>query len=319
MAQPLYPSFTPTYHHDEYPAIDPTQPGLDCSSKIILVTGAGQGIGKAIAVAFAKAHAQGIALLGRTPHTLAETAAEIRQISPQTDVFASTADITVPSQVQAAVDSTVAHFDSTPPHVLVNNAGGLRGRGALIDVDLDDFWAGFELNTKGPLIVAQAFLRAVRQHAALAAPRTVINIPSGGAHLPYAPGAASYACSKLASAKIFEYLYHEHPAWTVFNMQPGVVATKLARQAGRKAPDAPELPAGCAVWLATQPEARALNGRFLWANWDVDELLQRKDDIQQRGLLTLTLKGWADDASVEELTGRARSVHRDADREKQSS
>lgn len=38
----LYPSFTPTYHNDQYPAIDPPQPHLDCSSKIVLITGAGR-------------------------------------------------------------------------------------------------------------------------------------------------------------------------------------------------------------------------------------------------------------------------------------
>lgn len=50
------------------------------------------------------------------------------------------------------------------------------------------------------------------------------------------------------------------------------------------------------------------------ANWDVDEMLQRKADIQKTGLLTLTLKGWAEDCSDEDLIARARSVYRDADR-----
>ena len=96
-------------------------------------------------------------------------------------------------------------------------------------------------------------------------------------------------------------------------MQPGVVQTDLARQAGRKAPDSPQLPAGFAVWLAAHPNARELNGRFIWANWDINELLERKDEIQKRDLLTLTLKGWAEDLNAEELKKRAASVHRDAD------
>ncbi|KAK4962757.1 hypothetical protein LTR10_000384 [Elasticomyces elasticus] len=309
---PLYPSFTSTYHSDQYAAIDPSQPSLDCSGKTVLVTGAGRGIGKAIAIAFAKANAQGIALVGRTLSSLDDAAKEIKQVNANVEVVVVTADITDSTQVQAAMDTIVDRFGV--PGVLVNNAGGLNGMGPLIDADLDDVWKAFELNVKGPLNVTQAYLRAHRTHSP-DTPRVVINLPSGAAHLPYAPGAAAYACSKLASAKLTEYLYHENPEWSVFNMQPGVVATDLARKAGRKAPDTPELPAGFAVWLATQPEAKAvLNGRFIWANWDVTELLGRRDEILSKDLLTLALKGWGEDVSAEEMKRRAVSVHRDADK-----
>lgn len=310
---PLYPSFTKTYHHNQYPAIDPIQPALNCSKKIVLITGGGRGIGKAIAIAFAQAHAKGIALLGRTKSTLDETAVEIREsTSGGTDVFPVTADIMKQSEVEAAMESTINHFGGRVPDVLVNNAGGLHGIGNLTDVDIDDFMKAFDLNVKGPLTVLQTYLRANRKHSP-DTPRTVINLPSGAAHLPYAPTACAYGTSKLANSKITEYVHHENPTWNVFNMQPGVVATDLARQVGRKAPDSPELPAGFAVWLAAHPNARELNGKFVWANWDVNELLEMKDEIQKKDLLTLTLKGWADDLNAEELKRRAASVHRDAD------
>ena len=308
---PTYPSFTPTYHHDQYPAIDPTQLDLDCSGKIVLITGAGAGIGQAIAVAFAKAHAKAIVLLGRTRSTLEHVAGEVKTASNgKTVAFITTADITSQSQVQAAFDSAIDHF-GTVPDVLVNNAGGLVGIGSLIDVEIDEFMKAFELNVRGPTTVAQTFLRACRKHAQ-ETPRTVINLPSGAAHLPYAPTAASYSCSKLANAKLTEYLYHENPSWNVFNMQPGVVQTELARQAGRKAEDKPELPAGFAVWLAAHPSARELNGRFIWANWDINEVLERREEIQEKDLLTLTLKGWAEDFNAEDLKRRAASVARNA-------
>lgn len=44
--------------------------------------------------------------------------------------------------------------------------------------------------------------------------------------------------------RMTEFLHHEHPEWKVFDMQPGVVATEMARQAARKAPDRPGLAAG---------------------------------------------------------------------------
>ena len=311
---PLYPSFTPTYHHEPYPAIDPTQPALNCSKKIVLITGGGRGIGQAIAIAFAKAAAEGIALLGRTKSTLDETAAQVKKNSGgSTDVFVMTADIMIQSQVQAAMDATIEHFGGRVPEVLVNNAGGIYGIGSLIDVDIDDFWKAYELNVKGPLTVLQTFLRANRKYAP-DTPRTVINLPSGAAHLPYAPMACAYGTSKLANSKITEYVHHENPSWNVFNMQPGVVATDLARQAGRKAPDSPELPAGFAVWLAASPRARELNGKFIWANWDIEEVLERKEEIQRKDLLTMSLKGWAEEYNAEDLKKIAGSVHRDADR-----
>lgn len=312
-----YPSFTPTYHHEQYPAIDPTQPALDCSKKIVLVTGAGGGIGKAIAIAFGKAHAEGIALLGRTKSTLDETAQEVKDASGGvTDAFVTTADITNQDQVQAAMDSMIDHFGDRVPDVLVNNAGGLVGIGDVIDVDIDEFMKAFDLNVRGPLTVTQVFTRACRKRSP-DTPRTVINIPSGGAHLPYAPKAASYSTSKLANAKLTEYLHHENPSWNVFNMQPGVVQTELARQVGRKGEDTPELPAGFAVWLSAHPSAKEVNGKFMWANWDVDELLKMKDEIQRRDLLTLTLKGWAEDTNAEDLKRRAARVAGNAERKEQ--
>jgi hypothetical protein len=51
------------------------------------------------------------------------------------------------------------------------------------------------------------------------------------------------------------------------------------------------LPAGFSLWL-TSPEARFLDGKFLWANWDADELVARKDEIEKKGLLDLQLVGW---------------------------
>jgi NAD(P)-dependent dehydrogenase (short-subunit alcohol dehydrogenase family) len=239
---------------------------------------------------------------------LDETAAKIRTTSPGTDAFVQTADITNQDQVQSAIDAAIKHFDGTVPNVLVNNAGGLRGFGSLIDVDINDFWQAFELNIKGPLMVSQTFLRSVREHSSLQESLTIINIPSGAVHVPYLPGAGAYGSSKMAMSKITEYLHHENPNWFVINMQPGVVATELARLAGRQAPDAPELPAGMGVWLATQPEKReevrrVLNGKFLWAYWDVDEMLQKGEEIERRDLLTLGLKGWAEDFNAEELSG----------------
>ena len=57
--------FITSSRHDTYPAIDPTK--ADLSGKVVLVTGASKGIGKAIALTFAQAGIRGLALLARSP------------------------------------------------------------------------------------------------------------------------------------------------------------------------------------------------------------------------------------------------------------
>lgn len=52
-----------------------------------------------------------------------------------------------------------------------------------------------------------------------------------------------------------------------------------------------QLPAHFTVWL-TSPEGSFLNGKSVWANWDVDELKAKKDAIQQSQLYTAGINGW---------------------------
>lgn len=51
------------------------------------------------------------------------------------------------------------------------------------------------------------------------------------------------------------------------------------------------LPGSYCVWLAASKDADCLKGRFLWSNWDVNELMQRADDIKKQNLLTHGLIG----------------------------
>jgi hypothetical protein len=51
------------------------------------------------------------------------------------------------------------------------------------------------------------------------------------------------------------------------------------------------LPAHFFVWLTT-PEATFLNGRFVFANWDAEQLVARKDEIASSDLLTSVVQGW---------------------------
>lgn len=55
--------------------------------------------------------------------------------------------------------------------------------------------------------------------------------------------------------------------------------------------DSPELPGHTAVWLCSN-EARFLRGKFVWANWDAEELLQKKAQIEGSPMLTINCIGW---------------------------
>ena len=55
--------------------------------------------------------------------------------------------------------------------------------------------------------------------------------------------------------------------------------------------DLVSLPASFNVWLAS-PEARFLKGKFLWANWDVDELKAQAKEIEASTQLSIGLGGW---------------------------
>lgn len=101
--------------------------------------------------------------------------------------------------------------------------------------------------------------------------------------------------------KLDEYLAQENPQLRVFTVHPGVVPTKMVEKvmgsldqlpAGAHLDD-PELSANFMVWLAS-PEADFLkSGRFLWANWDVEELVARKAEIDaDPSLFRITIGGW---------------------------
>jgi len=99
--------------------------------------------------------------------------------------------------------------------------------------------------------------------------------------------------SKLAMNRFMEYLAGSYgEQWLMsYALHPGGVKTRMSSEKG-KVPekltemcvDSPDLSAGMAVWLSKEPRPW-LNGRYVAANWDVDELLERKDEIASSDML----------------------------------
>jgi hypothetical protein len=61
-----------------------------------------------------------------------------------------------------------------------------------------------------------------------------------------------------------------------------------------------ELPAHFLVWLS-QPKTKFLNGKMVWANWDVDELEAKEDGIQRSSIMTMGYTGWPFHPSTPEV------------------
>lgn len=182
--------------------------------------------------------------------------------------------------------------------ILVANAGYLPTPGAVAATDTAEWWKGFEINVLGTYLLAKAFVNQTRP---VVHTPVFIGLNTGAAHMGSAVGPmSSYAASKLAAATVLEFLQTENKDIKVFSVSPGVVETDMAVKSNKPLPtdDSPELMGHTAVWLAG-PDSDFLNGRFIWANWDLEELSKSKDKITSSPhLLRVTLDGWSNSFSV---------------------
>ena len=135
-----FPSFTKTWHDDTYPAIDPKKrPELAQKGKIVVITGGGTGIGRAIAQAFAAAGAAKVAILGRRDEMLQETKRIIEAKNSAVIITTHPTDITDPTAVKKAA-ANIGRFD-----ILVSNAAHLPTLQPLLDAPVEDWWRAFEV------------------------------------------------------------------------------------------------------------------------------------------------------------------------------
>jgi 3-oxoacyl-[acyl-carrier protein] reductase len=131
---------------------------LGLQEKVVLVTGASKGLGKAIAEAFA-AEGSRVALTARNQRELEQIVQEIQQRDGQ--AIALAADLTNANAVNHLVAETIAHFGTV--HVLVNNAGSI-GRFAAFEELSDDDWANlFNVNLFSAVRITRAVLPAMRK------------------------------------------------------------------------------------------------------------------------------------------------------------
>ncbi|MEU9194145.1 SDR family NAD(P)-dependent oxidoreductase [Streptomyces hundungensis] len=229
---------------------------LRFAHKTVLVTGAGSGLGRTVALAFAAEGAR-VAVAGRTAASLDETAALIARAGGTAAVFI--ADVSRPPAVRALVADVVERFGSLD--VAVNNAGVFRGGAPLVELSEDDWQTLISVNVTGVLHALQAEIAQMRTQAAGGA---IVNIASNlGAH-SRRPGLAAYAASKAAVSALTRgaALDHIRDGVRINAVSPGPLDTAMSlhpgeSEEGRAARMKEDLPLG-RVLTTTEAAAAVL-------------------------------------------------------------
>jgi NAD(P)-dependent dehydrogenase (short-subunit alcohol dehydrogenase family) len=191
----------------------------DLSGKTALVTGASRGIGRATALALAKAGAQVLVHYGRSAAEAAVTVAEIRQAGGRAEIVA--ADMEAPDGPHKLAKQ-VRNIVGDRLDILVANAGVSKGV-SIEDTTVEDFDRLFAVNVRAPFFIVQQLLPI------LGSGSSVVLLSSLAAHAPVA-GIAAYASTKGAIdtlVKHFAAAFGERGI-RVNAVAPGVVETDMS-------------------------------------------------------------------------------------------
>ncbi|MEE9398726.1 MAG: glucose 1-dehydrogenase [Dehalococcoidales bacterium] len=193
---------------------------FDLTGKVAIVTGAGRGIGRAIAIGLAE-HGADVVVLARTKSEIGEVAKEIQKMGRK--ALALTLDMTEISQFDTVVNETMREFGHID--ILVNNAGTAFIVPAT-EVTEEQWDSAFNLNTKGPFFLGQKVgNQMIKQNNG----GSIINITSEVVEAtertplgPYCPSkSALHGITKLLAKEWGEYKIR------VNSLAPCFVRTKL--------------------------------------------------------------------------------------------
>ncbi|MFP1646064.1 SDR family NAD(P)-dependent oxidoreductase [Pontitalea aquivivens] len=181
--------------------------------RVFLITGAAQGIGRAIARLFAYEGAQ-LALLDRN-------AGGLRQIASETASLALECDLCEPDSIARVVEFAVARFGRLDGLI---NAAGVHAAGSVGQTDIGQWRAVMAVNLDAPFLVC----RAAEPHLRRSKGATIVNISSGTGLQPFANRSA-YATSKGGLITLGKVLAMEFaPDIRVNTICPGLIDTPMA-------------------------------------------------------------------------------------------
>jgi 3-oxoacyl-[acyl-carrier protein] reductase len=190
-------------------------------NQIAVVTGAGRGIGRAIALKFA-AEAAGVVCVSRTQENSEKVTAEIRTLGGKAWAFA--VDVTDSAAVNAAAEKILV--DCGKVDILVNNAGVTRD-GLLMRMSDTDWDTVLNTNLKGAFLFTKAFFRAFAKQRA----GRIINISSVTGLIGNA-GQCNYAASKAGLIGFTQSVARELAGRgvTVNAIAPGFIETDMTSE-----------------------------------------------------------------------------------------
>jgi NAD(P)-dependent dehydrogenase (short-subunit alcohol dehydrogenase family) len=160
--------------------------------KNILITGASQGLGREMALRFAREGVAALSLVARHADELNAVRDEVRRLAPKIDIVVIDADVSKPRDIERIVATTLAQFKGEL-HVLINNAStiGPSPMPYLLDYPVEDFREVLDTNLIGPFLLIKTALPAMIERGG-----SIINVTSDAGQVGY-PGWGAYGISKF--------------------------------------------------------------------------------------------------------------------------
>ncbi len=264
-----------------------------------LVTGAGRGIGRGLALGLVGA-GWDVALVGRTREHLDAVAEECRALDPEGGrrVVVAAADVVDRAAVGRAVAEVEEAFaEAGGIGLLVNNAGVIEHAEVdLVADDVEDVWRVIETNVRGPLLMSHAVLPGMLARGS----GYVVDMNSGSGHRP-SGRYTGYGISKGALARLTTMLHTQYAARGVrsLDVAPGVVVTDMTRGMPVHDDRTDWTPVEATVALVDafgSGRLDELSGRFVRAGADTEESLRAAASrIEATDGRTLRLATWGAD------------------------
>jgi NAD(P)-dependent dehydrogenase (short-subunit alcohol dehydrogenase family) len=199
------------------------------AGQIAIVTGAGRGIGKGIALRLAAVGAA-VVLTSRNKAQLDQVAGEIESAGGR--ALAVAGDVTKREDVARVVKAAAEKLGAIT--LLVNNAGVAGPYGPIGIVDPDAWWEAQEVHVRAPLLFMSAVLPGMIERRA----GRIINISSPRCHM-LTPSLSAYSLGKTAGNRLVELVANEvkDQGVKVFALDPGSIMTEMADET-MSSPDA---------------------------------------------------------------------------------